>query len=105
MAGLNGGPLNQGATLRRSASSRFDVHQEALFLVGTEHEKWVARWRGDALKRGEFFRDERGDTLQTGAIDEDEEVVAAGHEITGFDLVKAADALGEAIEAAAALGA
>lgn len=63
------------------------------------------RGRGEhALDGGEFFRDERRDLLQARAVDEHQQVVAAGHEIAGFHLVELADALGQAVEPAAALG-
>ena len=80
----------------------FAAEQEAVFLVGAQHEM---RGRGEhALDGGEFFRDERRDLLQARAVDEHQQVVAAGHEVAGFHLVELADALGQAVEAAAALG-
>jgi hypothetical protein len=63
------------------------------------------RGRGEhALDGGKFFRDERRDLLQARAVDEHQQVVAAGHEVAGFHLVELADALGQAVEAAAAFG-
>ena len=60
--------------------------------------------REHALDGRKFFRHERRDFLQAGAADEHQQIVAAGHEIAGFDFVEPADAVGEAVESAAAFG-
>ena len=58
---------------------------------------------GDALDGGQFLRDEGGDLVQAVAVDDDQHVVTAGHEIAGFNLVVLGDALGQAVEPPAAL--
>jgi hypothetical protein len=78
----------------------FAFHENSRFLVGAQE-----KMRGSgkhAFERRKFFGNERGDALQARAVDEHEQIVAAGDEMAGFDLVEAADAFGEAIEAAAA---
>ena len=53
----------------------------------------------------ESFSDTNAATLlQACAVDEHQQIVAAGHEVARFHLVEPADALGEAVEAAAAFG-
>ncbi|MFM1943727.1 MAG: hypothetical protein RI897_2709 [Verrucomicrobiota bacterium] len=80
----------------------FGDHEDALFLVGAEHE--VGGGGDDALDGGEFLGDEAGDLAEVFAFDDDEKVVGSGHEVAGDDLRVFGDAFGEAIEAASAFG-
>jgi hypothetical protein len=77
-------------------------HHDGLLFVGLEHE--VGAGAGDASEGGEFFGDELGDFTEITALDENEEVVAAGHEEKGSDFVELGDTAGDAIEAAFAFG-
>jgi histidinol-phosphate/aromatic aminotransferase/cobyric acid decarboxylase-like protein len=54
------------------------------------------------LRRTKKITDEGRDFLQARPADEHEQIIAAGHEITGFDFVETADAVREAVESAAA---
>jgi len=63
------------------------------------------RARGEhALDRGKFFGDEPGDLLQARTVDDEQQVVGAGHEVARFDLVETADAVREVVETTSALG-
>lgn len=80
----------------------FGDHEDALFLVWAEHE--VRGGGDDPRDGGEFFCDEAGDLAEVLALDDDEEVVGAGHEVAGDDLGVFGDAFRKAIEAAASFG-
>ena len=62
----------------------------------------AARLR-DALNGGEARRDEVGDILEGFALDDDEQVEAAAHEVDGADLIEAVDAFCNGVEADLAL--
>ena len=76
-------------------------HEDALFLVGLEEE--MRGGREDAGNRRQFLRDKGSHFAQGFAFDDDQQVVAAGHQIAGFDLVVFGDAARESIKAALAL--
>ena len=73
-----------------------------MFLVQAQHK--MGGGGEDAFDGGQFFGHERRNFLQAGAVDDEHEIVAAGHEVGGFDFFEAGEALGEAIETAAAFG-
>lgn len=60
--------------------------------------------RKHAFDGRKFFRNESRHFLQARAVDDDHQIVAAGHEPARFHFIEARDAFGQAIEAAAALG-
>ena len=85
------------------AAGSLSVHDEAVLLVGAEEE--VGRSTLHAVDAGEALVDEAGHLVEIVGRDDDEEVVAAGHEEAALHLFEAGDAFGDTVEAADAFGA
>src|SRR5690349_16507170 len=57
-----------------------------------------------AFKRRKLLRNECGHFLEAWSADKDQQVVTAGHEVTGFNFFKPADAVCETVEPTATFG-
>ena len=72
-----------------------------MLLVSAEHE--VGRRRKNTLDGGQLLGDERGYVAQVAALHLDEQIIAAGHQVTGPHLFVAGNPLGELVETTTAL--
>ncbi len=59
----------------------------------------------DAVDAGQPLMDETGDLVEVVGRDDDQQVVAAGHQVAALDLLEGGDALGDGVETADAFGA
>ena len=75
---------------------------DAMVLIFLQNE--VGGGRLDVVDGRQFVEDEGGYFLHRFAVDDDQEVLATGHQIDGVDFVEARDALGDPIEPGAPLG-
>src|SRR6185436_751207 len=66
-------------------------------------EKKMRRRRENALNRGQSLGDKGRDVPKVASLDNHEQIVTAGHQVTGLDFGIFRDALGQPVKAAAAL--